>query len=435
MQTVLIFIAVLSIVVVVHELGHFSVAKLAGIRVLEFGLGYPPRIFGFRRGETVYSLNLLPLGGFVRFVGEEDPTDPDSLARRPAWIRLAVLAAGPGMNFLLPLLLFTILFMVPRAVPVTDVVITSVAPDSPAALARLQPGDIVHEVDGRQIDNSSDLLTVIQLNLGARTDWVVQRGDGLVETSLVPRVDPPEGELSVGLSSIVDARTTIASVTGGSTAQAVGLAQSDLVLWVGNRLILQESHIQQAIDAARTDDPNAAVPLAVLRRGEIVEMELAPGSASLTGMELDVRPDDSRSEPIWEAVPSSFGQMWDILVISKNELSKWISGSSSAAPVAGPIGIAQLTGEVAKAGLSALVFWTALLSLSLAILNILPIPALDGGRITFVLLELARGGRRIPPKREALVHLIGFATLMAFIVFISINDIQRIVGGESLVSP
>ncbi len=435
MQTVLIFLTVLGIVVVVHELGHFSVAKLAGVRVLEFGLGYPPRLFGFRRGETVYSLNLLPLGGFVRFVGEEDPTDPGSLAGRAAWVRLAVLAAGPAMNIVLPLLLFTVLFMAPRSVLVTDVVIGGVAPDSPAALARLQPGDIVREVDGRTIDNSTDLLTAVQLNLGARTQWIVQRGDGLFETHLVPRVDPPEGQAAVGLSSIVDARITVAGVAGGSTAQAMGLIAGDLLLGMDNRRVLLEEHVALAVEAARAGDPAAAVPVTVLRRGGIVELELPAGSRELTGMELVVRPEERRSQPIWRALPSSFVQMKDILVISKNELSRWISGSSTTSPVAGPIGIAQLTGEVARAGLSALVFWTALLSMSLAILNILPIPALDGGRISFVLLELARGGRRIPPKKEALVHLVGFAVLMALIVVVSINDIQRILGGGSLINP
>ena len=350
-------------------------------------------------------------------------------------MRLAVLVAGPAMNIVLPLLLFTVLFMVPRSILVTDVVIAGVAPDSPAAQARLQPGDIVREVDGRTIDNSTDLLTAVQLNLGARTQWVVQRGDSLFETHLVPRIDPPEGQAAVGLSSIVDARITVAGVAGGSTAQAMGLMPGDLLLWVDDRRVLLEQHVTLAVEEARAGNPAAAVPVAILRRGEIVELELPFGSRELTGMQLEVRPEERRSQPIWRALPSSFAQIWDILVISKNELSRWISGASSATPVAGPIGIAQLTGEVARAGLSAIVFWTALLSLSVAILNILPIPALDGGRISFVLLELARGGRRISPKREALVHMIGFAVLMAFIVVVSINDIQRILGGGSLINP
>ena len=125
--------------------------------------------------------------------------------------------------------------------------------------------------------------------------------------------------------------------------------------------------------------------------------------------------------------------MRDILIIGRNEVSQWISGSAPAGLV-GPIGIAQLTGEVARSGLVALVFWTALLSMSLAILNFLPIPALDGGRIAFVLLELARGGRRIPPEKEGLIHMAGFVLLMGMILVVSFNDIRRIISGESFIS-
>ena len=432
MQTILIFIAVLGVVVLVHELGHFTVAKLARVQVLEFGLGLPPRLFGFKWGETTYSLNLLPLGGFVKMMGEEDPTHPRSLARRSPWVRLAVLAAGPAMNALLPVVLITIVFMVPRDVPVTDVVITAVAPGSPAASGGLQIGDVIREVDGRIIDNSDDLRTAVQVRLGARSEWVVQRGDTPLITHVVPRFDPPKGEGAVGVG-IADARITVTHVATASTASVAGLRPGDLLLGVGSRLVLTDDAPSLAVAAARTTDPAAAVPISVLRGGAVVALELSADAPDLTGMTLSVRPEERRSEPIWEAVPSSLGLMRDILIIGKNEVSQWISGAAPAGLV-GPIGIAQLTGEVARSGLVALVFWTALLSMSLAILNFLPIPALDGGRIAFVLLELARGGRRIPPEKEGMIHMVGFFLLMGMILVVSFNDIQRILSGESFIS-
>ena len=434
MTTILSFIVVLGVVLFVHEFGHFAVAKLARVRVLEFGMGFPPRLLSFKRGDTVYSLNLFPLGAFVKMVGEEDPTDPDSLARRPAWVRLAIMAAGPAMNALLPVVLLTIFFMVPRDIPITDVVVTGVEPNSPAAGAGLQPGDVILEVDGRTIENPFDLQRAVQLRLGARSEWEVRRVETVFTTHMVPRLDPPEGQGAVGISSFVGARATVTRVVTGSSASAAGLRSGDLLLVVGSRRVLDAEDAAEAVEAARADDPTAAVPIAVLRDGLFTELELSPELPALTGMELFVRPDDRRSRPIWRAVPQSFTQMREIVVVSKNEISKLISGGTDAFPVTGPIGIAHLTGEVAREDLVALLFLTALISMSLAVLNILPIPALDGGRIAFVLLELARGGRRISPEREGFIHMVGFALLIGLIVVASFNDIQRIISGDSFIT-
>ncbi|MCH7482709.1 MAG: site-2 protease family protein, partial [Chloroflexi bacterium] len=145
---------------------------------------------------------------------------------------------------------------------------------------------------------------------------------------------------------------------------------------------------------------------------------------------LDVRPTEPRSEPVWRAVPMSFRQTWDVLVIFRNEISRIAAGASSL-DLVGPVGIAQITTEIAGAGLGSLITWTALLSINLAIVNMLPIPALDGGRIMFVLIELARGGRRLAPEKERIAHMVGFAILISAIVAVSIGDIQRLISGGS----
>ena len=145
MTTIPIFLAVLGLLVVAHELGHFAVAKLAKVKVIEFGVGYPPRLWAFTRGETTYSINLLPLGGYVRMLGEEDPEHEQSFARRSALTRLAVLFAGPAMNAILPIFLLTIVFMMPQSVVETNVIVLKVAAGSPAADAGVLPGDIIRE--------------------------------------------------------------------------------------------------------------------------------------------------------------------------------------------------------------------------------------------------------------------------------------------------
>ena len=428
MDTVLIFIAIILVLVVAHELGHFTVAKMSGISVLEFGVGLPPRLFAFEFGGTVYSVNLLPIGGFVRMLGEEDPTHATSFASKGALTRLAVLAAGPAVNAILPIALLTFALMVPHSVPVTDIVVLDVIDGSPAAEAGVQPGDLIREADGRALDNSADLVGAVHRRLGADISWVVERAGALVELSLAEvRIDPPEGQGATGIL-LRDARLTVESVTSGSSAESVGLLAGDLFLSVAGASVLSEDALAAKAAGALEAAPGEPVEILVMRAGEIVELSVGPPVSELSGYTVSVYPLASRSRSVWRAAGGSFVQMADILVSFRNEISRLIAGSSDMGFV-GPVGIAQITGEVADAGLSPLITLAALLSINLAIVNILPFPALDGGRIMFVLIELARGGRRISPEKERTAHLVGFGLLMTFILMISINDIQRLVSG------
>ncbi len=359
LQSIVPFLVILVALIVVHELGHFIAAKLAGVRVLEAGLGYPPRLWGVKFRDTIYSINLLPLGGFVRLLGEEDPSHPESLAAQPAWVRLIVLAAGAVMNLLLPILLFAIAFTIPRDVPVGLVGISSVVPGSPAEEAGLRPGDIILAIDGHEVRNLQDVGREIRLRMGQTIDFRIKR--------------PPEGQLgSVG--------------TGGGEI---------LTIPVEARY--------------RTDGPT----------GIRIYM------ASLAYVEKE-------SYPFWEAIPKGFMATVEVLVLARNEIISWIKGGGTP-ELAGPVGIAQATGEVvSQAGWQVLLDFAALLSINLAIINLLPLPMLDGGRMVFVLLEVVRGGKRIAPEKEALVHLIGLIAIISLAVIITYFDILRIFQGESL---
>lgn len=346
----IVFVAVLGLLVMVHELGHFVMAKRAGVKVLEFGFGFPPRLFGIRHGETEYTINALPLGGFVKMLGEEDPTDKRSLAAQPARTRLIVLAAGATMNLVLAVVLFAVSFMIPREIVQGQVVIQRIAPGSPAEAAGLLPGDRIVRVNEQSIQNTGDLSFAIYRHRGEPVTMQVRAGRASArEVTVTPRLNPPAGE--------------------GATGIEIGM------------------------------------------QGTYV---------------------DEVSYPIWEAVPLGITRMWDMLVITKNDFAG-LFAKQEAPPVAGPIGIYQMTGEVAKTGLARLLEFTGLLSLNLAIINLLPIPMLDGGRIVFVLIEAVRGGRRIAPEKESLVHLAGLVMILALVVIISYNDIVRIVSGGSVV--
>ena len=250
----------------------------------------------------------------------------------------------------------------------------------------------------------------------------------------------PEGQGATGIG-FRNGRVTVTSAAPGTAAEAAALKPGDVFLAVGGSSVLNgnsdpdrlpnQLSPEEAAAAALTEAPGEPVPIQVLRDGQLVRLSLAPELGALDGLSVAVRPDERRSEPVWRAVPLSFRQTWDVLVIFRNEISRIIARASSI-DLVGPVGIARITSEVADAGLSPLIQWTALLSINLAIVNMLPIPALDGGRIMFVLIELARGGRRLAPERERIVNMVGFAILISAIVAISIGDIRRIIGGESV---
>ena len=390
LPTWLLIVPILAFLIFVHELGHFATAKWFGIRVTEFGFGFPPRIFGVRYGETVYSINWLPVGGFVRMAGEEDPSEPRSFARQAAWKRAIVLVAGSFMNLVVPLVIFTAMFMLPHDTQVGKVMITGVAHGSPAQEAGLRPGDIAYEVQGKRVDNSQELVRKVTARLGQATELTIGRASivpGLSRTpdlqtvdriTVVPRLNPPN-------------LTIVETVTDPLTEISLREAQSL--------------------------NPDAKLG-GKFRQGAV--------GVYITTINPRV---DSRSFPVWEAVPMSVGKLRDVLVLTKNGLSQWAAGGD--AGMAGPIGIAQITGEVAKAGLSHIFELAALLSIGLGILNVLPIPALDGGRLLFVGVEWVRRGKRISPQREGLVHLVGFVVLIGLIAVVSYFDVVRILNGES----
>ena len=177
-QSILPFLAIIVVLIVIHEMGHYFTAKLFGVKVLEAGIGYPPKAWSFMWRDTEYSLNWIPLGGFVRMLGEEDPEDPQSLAAKPRWIRLVVLASGAAMNVVLAIFLFALAVGIPRNVDESRARIAEVVPGSPAEEAGLQAGDVIFEVDGHDVQNISQLSYRIRLNLGETVDMRVLRGGG-----------------------------------------------------------------------------------------------------------------------------------------------------------------------------------------------------------------------------------------------------------------
>jgi regulator of sigma E protease len=350
--SILIFLSILIAAIVIHELGHFITAKRSKVKVEELGLGFPPRVLSFKRGETVYSLNLIPLGGFCRMAGEEDPDVPGSLAGKSVKTRLLVLSAGSLFMLLFPLLLLPIAYMIPMARPVEDggIQVESIAERSPAEQAGIKTGDIILSIDGQPVKTAEYIQQVIDDKRGEEVTLLLTRDDEEFEVALIPRTkeETPEGEGAIGIGM-----------------------------------------------------------------GPVME---------------------THAYPPWEAIPKGLGEYGQLLVAAKDALASLIAGEVPLKDaVAGPIGIAQMTGEVAAMGAAPLFRLAALISVSLAIVNLLPIPGLDGGRIVFVAIEGVRRGKRISAKKEGMIHLIGFALLLMLIVLVSYNDVMRLVSGEGFI--
>lgn len=336
-------IPILSLLVFVHELGHFWVARRVGIRVREFGFGYPPRMFAVRRGETDYSVNWIPVGGFTRMVGEDEATsEGGSFSSKSRAQRAAVLVAGSAMNFLLAPILLALLFM--YGVPVPDQVkIVGILPDSPAAAAGLRPGDILLEADGQPIVHRETFQALVQSHGNQPLRLTLDRGGNRVEVEVTPRVNPERNVPQVGVS-------------------------------------MEQLFVTRAY---------------------------APWTALWLGVRQSVE---------------TFVDIWAGLFFMVQQA---LEGGGQPMGIMGPIGIAQTTGEVARLGFSMLVQFTAGLSINLAIINLLPIPALDGGRLLFLGIEMIRG-RQMDARREGYVHLVGMALLLTLIVIISSHDIRRL---------
>lgn len=359
--TGLIFFAVLSILVVVHECGHYFMARFIGVHVEEFGLGLPPKIWGKKIGKTLYSLNALPFGGFVRLTGEDEiPEEHKDIKakERPHYFwarskkeRSAILVAGVTMNFLLAVLITVGILVTGVKEPSGIVHITSISPGSPANLAGLLPDDTLRSIsyieNGKAVEVAlrvpADLINATKKNIGLPVVLRYQTHGQDKSVTLVPRKDPPKGEgaLGVGITDLV----------------------TKYYPWY--------------------EAPVAAVRINFERAGQMFTSLFSVVGRLLTFQKVE------------------------------NEL-------------AGPIGIAQMTGEAAKFGLKALLEFMSILSLNLAVLNILPIPALDGGRLAFVVLEKFIG-KRIKPASERNAHSIGMIILLTLIVLVSISDILRLV--------
>lgn len=352
--TVILFIVVLAVLVLVHELGHFLTARFFGIDVEEFGVGFPPRAWSVKKKDTVWSLNWIPLGGFVRIKGEDDPskTGPGTFSHKPAHVRAVVICAGVFMNLVLASVLFAIGFMagvpqvtddLPSTARVRDprVQVIEVLKGFPADEAGIHGGDVIVSIDGQSFTKVERIQDYVNGDADGQVRLTVRRGKEVIDGVMSTKLDPETGKRIMGVALV---ETAIVSFP-----------------------------------------PHEAVARGVYATGFYAK---------------------------------------EIVMTVVDLVKGLFVGQKPGVEFSGPVGIAVLTGQAARLGFIYLLQFAALLSVNLAVVNILPIPALDGGRLLFIVIEKFRG-RSVRPAVEAFIHRVAFFLLLGLVVLVTLKDLER----------
>jgi regulator of sigma E protease len=430
---IVVFVAALFVAICLHELGHFIAARRAGVKVEEFGIGIPPRIFGIRRGETIYSVNAIPVGAFVRAAGESDPTVPRSLAGKGPWTRLGIYAAGPLVNIFLAFVLLSAFLALPYPVIAGDgLMVHAVVENSPADEAGIETGDIILEVEGQPVHTRGDVQVIVNsAEEAAEIALLLLRNGKQKEIRLEPEFDPESQQRLIGV--FLAWWNMVSQVTEGSAAYEAGLRAGDAILSIDGQPVYNEAGMTSAL---RSIAEGGEVELVLLPNGETNETKeisiIHDGSEIITGVELQwVGGTDLEQErpPVWKAtyLGARYIVLMPVLIVEAIPLIR----ESPDLALVGPIGAGQLTVEIVRsAGFSNMLFMASIISLGIGIFNLFPVPPLDGGGMLVAFIEGCRGGKRLSPRTVRLAHTAGTAFLIALIVLVTFSDIFRLVSGE-----
>lgn len=418
----------LGVLVFVHEMGHFLVAKKCGMKVEQFSLGYPPKAFGVRYGETEYLVSWLPLGGYVKVAGMSDfgkdnpEGQPWEFQSKPRWMQASVMAAGPAMNVILA---FILILMIRVAYGeyayLNSTMLGGVTESSALYEAGIRSRDEVRQVNGQTVTDWASVIEELAGSLGQRTDILVEREGGQIVKSVMLDADITK------LGVVPPLKPRVGQVVPGHPAENIGLQGGDLITAVNGQSVVTWWEMSQIIQTR----PGEEVTISWVREGD--------GNGELSAV-VTPRANEVNGETVGRIgisqlrarVPVEFGsavsrsgvELWNFTSSIFQFLQRLVSGQGSSNELAGPVAIAQMAGQSAKNGFESLFTFMALLSMNLAVLNLLPIPMLDGGHLFIMGIE-AIMRRNLSVKQKEVLQQIGFVFLLALMIYVTANDIGR----------
>ncbi len=422
-MTLLYFLIVIGILVFVHEFGHFVMAKRAGVRVEKFSLGMGPKLFGFKKGDTEYVLSALPLGGYVKMAGEnpdEEPTGaPDEFQSKTVWQRAKIAVTGPLTNIILAFIIMPFVFMV-GTYSEGPAKVGYVEADSPAARAGFMAGDVLEKINGRSISDWTKALTLIAVNPDTDVTVIIDRQGEKKTLTLRPEMAT---ELKIGTSGLVpDIPAEIGKLKPGFPAEQAGIMVNDKIIAVDGKTIYHWNQFSALV----RDSKGNKLTLTLERNGTRMEKIVVPkedGGRQVIGVEPVMRL-VFKKYGFFESLRLGFDKTIESVDLTFITLKKLITFDLSIKTLGGPVMIAQMSGQAAAAGLSAFLSLLAIISISLGVLNLLPIPVLDGGLVLFLVIEAIRK-KPLSRKTMEVSQSIGAGLLITLIAVVSYNDVMR----------
>ena len=425
------FLFVLGVLVFVHELGHFLLARWNGVRVLTFSLGFGPKLLKTTRGGTEYCISAIPLGGYVKMAGET-PDDPrsgasDEFLSKSKWQRFQILIAGPLMNLLLAVALMTFVIWNGATEPAFEQrapVVGRVLPGSPAEKAGIKPGDVIVSFAEKDVETWQGLQMRVVPRANREVPIVIRRDGQRQQFSIVPEAQTKYEIGDLGIAPSI--HPEVAQVIAGSAAEEAGLRAKDVIVSF-NGADTTGFTLQQMIGeiSKRAGQP---VTLGVLRDGQRLDIGATPrdqGGVGRLGINLSPFETVTITPGFVQAIGMSVRQNWEWTKMIGEMLAGFFTAETSPRQLMGPLGIAEVAGGAAAVGWAALFGTMAMVSLNLGLLNLMPIPILDGGHITILAIEgLARRDFSMRVKERMLMA--GFAMLMLLMVTVIYNDLRRV---------
>ncbi len=432
-MNILVAFLALNFIIIAHELGHFTVAKLFGIKVQEFSLFMGPKLFSFKKGETTYSLRLIPVLAYVKLEGEEEASDDErSFSKKPVGVRAAVIAAGPLMNLLVAVLLLTIVFTVSGF---ETNVVSKVQGNSPAYISGLEVGDKIVSYDGKMVSTSMDLLQFVFISMDEPAEIEIIRDGERIERTFIPEVVPAQESYKFGFTvrnaSGPDSNV-LAAISAGMPAETAGLLPGDRVLQINDTPVSSKPEI----DSYMNKFSGGVITLVLERNGETIKKEITPvliknEKYPYVGLELSTVEKGS----FFRSIGQSFKYMFSVVRSVIYSIGWLISGKVSIREIMGPVGMVSTIGAVvaqSRASFTTLLVnlfnVTAMFSVALGASNLLPFPALDGSKLLILGAE-AITRKKLPEEKEAIISTVGIILLLIFAVFVFYNDIAKLIAG------